>query len=164
MTDDKTSASTPGVSGNRWEPAAGRPATDETAPLSGTPASPAPSAAPAGPPPTSPYAAEPERRTWRDRLRSGRLGPRARAGVAAGAAALVVGGVGGFALGHATAGDGRGLDGHGFGGQGFGGRGFGGHDDHGLPPQGQLPGQQGQLPDQPEGSTGELPDQPGTDS
>ena len=155
MTDDQPPQSNPGgsagsgagASGNRWEPAAHQPAADETAPLAGPPAD--------GP---APYAAEPTRRSWRDRLRPDRLGPRARTGVAAGAAALVVGGVGGYAIGHATA---DGGDGHAFDGQGFGGQRVDGHDDHdGFPPQGQ----QGQLPGQSGGSTDELPDQQGTDS
>ena len=157
MTDDQPPQSNPGgsagsgagASGNRWEPAAHQPAADETAPLAGPPAD--------GPAP-APYAAEPTRRSWRDRLRPDRLGPRARTGVAAGAAALVVGGVGGYAIGHATA---DGGDGHAFDGQGFGGQRVDGHDDHdGFPPQGQ----QGQLPGQSGGSTDELTDQQGTDS
>jgi hypothetical protein len=173
MNDDKTPPTTPSTpgdaprgSGNRWEPAAGRPAVDETAPLAGQPVT---SPEPAAPPYAAGPVADPARPSWRDRLRPNRLGPRARTGVAAGAAALVVGGVGGFAIGHATASDGHsGLDGQGFGGQPFDGRGSDGHDHGGVPPQGQLPGQlpgqQGQLPRQSGGSSGELPEEPGTNS
>jgi hypothetical protein len=119
-------------SGNRWEPPAGA----------------------VGAPANAPYAAGPGGPGWRDRVRPDRLGPRARAGVAAGVAALVVAGLGGFAIGHATAdaggGDG-GSKGHGFG------QPFDDHDRDGFPPQGGIQGRPG-------GSTGELPGQQGSNS
>jgi hypothetical protein len=95
MSDDQR----PG-SGNRWEP------TGDTAPETTPPTQPEPETCPAaasaaaGPPTYEPpgTAASPARPTW---------WTRARAGVAGGAAAvLVAGGLGGFALGRATAEDG----------------------------------------------------------
>lgn len=167
------------ASGNRWE-AAGQPGMDDTAPLAGQPAEgPAVggTAATASPPGSAATPA-PAGRGWRDRFRAdrfgrfGRLGPRARTGLAAGAAALVVGGIGGFAVGQATAGDDAGpgtFDGQRFGAPGHLDR--DGDGDHRLPPPGQLPGQlreqQSQVPGDSDGSTGDqpsLPDQDGTDS
>lgn len=123
---------TPG-SGNRWEPAAGTtPMPDDTAP-SGSTGAPASSGG--------------TRRTWRDRLRPGRIW-RGRAWLVGVAAAfLLLGGVAGFFLGHTTAGHGTevgrfgrldhrgpgpGFHHDGFGPDGFGHGGFG-HGEDGAP-------------------------------
>lgn len=178
MTDETTPGPTTrgaaGSSGNRWEPAADRPATDrpaadESAPLATTPRGSAPTTPP-GARPTEANAVDAEGTSWRDRLRRRPWrGQQAKTGVAAGVAALIVGGVGGFALGHATAGDHHdGFDGQGFG-QRFDGRGH--HD--GFQTPAQLPGQpgqpgqlgpQGQLPGQPDGSSAAAPGDQGYDS
>jgi hypothetical protein len=125
MTDNDDQAQS---SGNRWEPSAD--ATPETGAAEPTPATETAAAAP------------PSRPTWVTR---------ARAGVAGGAAAvLLAGGLGGFAIGRATAADGD-----------------GGRTTQGVPtgldrdrdrPEGGGPGgpQLGQMPD-----SGQVPVRPG---
>lgn len=108
-------------SGNRWEP-------DSTQPIAATPESPAsqtpgaetrapevPSSETLAPLPVGAAVADPPRTGWRRRVTGRRLGV-----LAVAVAVLLLGGLGGFALGHAVGG--------------------GGHGRPGRPVPGQLPG------------------------
>ena len=91
MADDKP------TSGNRWEPGLD----DETAPIAGPAPAEGPTAAHEAVPPAVPPAAQ---RGWRDRMASARGRVRGTRGLAVlvAAAALLVGGLGGFAVANAV--------------------------------------------------------------